>query len=73
MGWGTLGTLSAESLRWNMFFPVDMKLLDGGAHSPTVPTLERSMKGKKLRLMDFCIPVNPYFPTEKMFRTFRGD
>lgn len=46
-----------------MTFPVDLSPLHDATHMPAVPVLERSMGRPGLRLHDFCIPVNPYFPT----------
>ena len=55
-----------------MRFPVDLSLLEGTAHSPSFLNLERSMGRGDLALRDYCIPVNPYFPTERMFAGFRA-
>ena len=52
-------------------FPVDLSLFEGTHHSPTLPNLERSLGRDDLRLQDFCIPVNPYFPTPEIFASFR--
>lgn len=54
-----------------MNFPVDLALFDQTAHSPSLLSLERSMRRDDLRLRDYCIPVNPYFPTPRMFAQFR--
>jgi histidinol-phosphate/aromatic aminotransferase/cobyric acid decarboxylase-like protein len=45
---------------------VDTGLLRQGAHSPSYFALSRSM-GDDAKLVDFCIPCNPYFPTPDMF------
>src|SRR3712207_856372 len=45
---------------------VDMSLLRQGAHSPSYFALARSMGGEA-KIVDFCIPCNPYFPTPDMF------
>ncbi|HEX2132595.1 MAG TPA: histidinol-phosphate transaminase [Actinophytocola sp.] len=37
------------------------------AHSPSVFELSRRMGEQGRRLVDFCIPCNPYFPTPEMF------
>lgn len=47
-------------------FPVDLSLLRDATHMPALPILERSMNRPELRLQDFCIPVNPYFPSDSM-------
>lgn len=52
-------------------FPVDLSLFDGTHHSPSLPNLERSLGRDDLKLQDFCIPVNPYFPTAEIFAEFR--
>lgn len=56
-----------------MRFPVDLSLFEGTAHSPSFLSLERSMRRRDLLLRDFCIPVNPYFPTDRMFANFRAN
>lgn len=48
-------------------FPVDLSLFDGVRHSPTLPALERTLEHAGGKLQDFCIPVNPYFPTPIIF------
>jgi histidinol-phosphate/aromatic aminotransferase/cobyric acid decarboxylase-like protein len=45
---------------------IDTSLLRQGAHSPSYFALSRSM-GNDAKLVDFCIPCNPYFPTPEMF------
>jgi len=52
-------------------FPVDLSLFEDTRHSPSLPTLERSLGRDDLKLQDFCIPVNPYFPTPELFASFR--
>jgi histidinol-phosphate/aromatic aminotransferase/cobyric acid decarboxylase-like protein len=48
---------------------VDTTLLRQGAHSPSYFALARSMGSDagNAKLVDFCIPCNPYFPTPEMF------
>jgi histidinol-phosphate/aromatic aminotransferase/cobyric acid decarboxylase-like protein len=55
-----------------MRFQVDLSLFEGTAHSPSFVSLQRSMGRDDLVLKDYCIPVNPYFPTEAMFAGFRA-
>ncbi|GAB7049932.1 pyridoxal phosphate-dependent aminotransferase [Catenuloplanes indicus] len=45
---------------------IDLSLLRQGAHSASIATLQRNM-GEGARIVDFCIPCNPYFPTPEMF------
>jgi len=45
---------------------IDASLLRQGAHSASYFALSRSM-GDDAKLVDFCIPCNPYFPTPEMF------
>jgi threonine-phosphate decarboxylase len=45
---------------------IDTSLLRQGAHSPSYFALSRSMGGDA-KLVDFCIPCNPYFPTPEMY------
>jgi histidinol-phosphate/aromatic aminotransferase/cobyric acid decarboxylase-like protein len=55
-----------------MVFPVDLTLFEGTAHSPSFLSLRRSMGRPDLTLRDYCIPVNPYFPTRAMFDELRA-
>lgn len=50
-----------------MKFPVDLQLLSRGAHNPSFFSLQRSLGEAPLKLVDFCVPCNPYFPTAEMF------
>jgi histidinol-phosphate/aromatic aminotransferase/cobyric acid decarboxylase-like protein len=54
-----------------VIFPVDLSLFEGTAHSPSFLSLRRSMGRAGLTLRDYCIPVNPYFPTRAMFDELR--
>lgn len=53
-------------------FPVDLSLLKNATHMPALPVLERSMCRPDLRLHDFCIPVNPYFPGPELLADLRA-
>ena len=55
-----------------MRFPVDLSLLHGVHHMPSIPVIERSMRRPELRLHDFCIPVNSYFPTADLLQSVRN-
>lgn len=55
-----------------MTFPVDLTCLQNANHMPALPVLARSMNRPDLQLHDFCIPVNPYFPTEEVFSDLRN-
>ncbi|HWE38381.1 MAG TPA: histidinol-phosphate transaminase [Isosphaeraceae bacterium] len=55
-----------------MVFPVDLSLFEGTAHSPSFLSLRRSMGRPDLTLRDYCVPVNPYFPTRAMFDELRA-
>ena len=55
-----------------MVFPVDLELLRDTAHMPALPVLQRSMRDPELRLHDFCIPVNPYFPPAELIGELRA-
>lgn len=50
---------------------MDLLLFDHTRHSPSLASLSRSMAARDLKILDFCIPVNPYFPTAEMFSRFR--
>jgi threonine-phosphate decarboxylase len=52
-------------------FAVDLSLFEGTRHSPSLPNLERSLGQEDLKLQDFCIPVNPYFPTTEILASFK--
>jgi histidinol-phosphate/aromatic aminotransferase/cobyric acid decarboxylase-like protein len=45
---------------------IDPGLLRQGAHSASYFALARSM-GTDAKIVDFCIPCNPYYPTPEMF------
>jgi hypothetical protein len=45
---------------------IDTGLLNKGAHSASYFDVARSM-GSGAKIVDFCIPCNPYFPTPDMF------
>lgn len=46
---------------------VDAGLFQQTAHSPSFFELSRQMGEHGRDLVDFCIPCNPYFPTQQMF------
>ncbi|MCG5218273.1 pyridoxal phosphate-dependent aminotransferase [Streptosporangium sp. KLBMP 9127] len=48
----------------------DLALLRAGSHSPSYFSLTRG-SSERSDLVDFCIPCNPYFPTEEMFDRLR--
>lgn len=52
-------------------YPVDLSLLRNVNHMPALPVLERSMNRRDLQLHDFCIPINPYFPTKELIDDLR--
>jgi histidinol-phosphate/aromatic aminotransferase/cobyric acid decarboxylase-like protein len=47
-------------------------ILHTGAHSASYFDLSRSM-GENVKIVDFCIPCNPYFPTTAMFDELSRD
>ncbi|MEJ3750656.1 histidinol-phosphate transaminase [Actinomycetes bacterium KLBMP 9797] len=51
---------------------VDLGLLRQGAHSASYFALQRSM-GDGAKIVDFCIPCNPYFPTPEMFNVLSAN
>ncbi len=56
-----------------MKYPVNLELFADTKHSPSIFELTASMNGKGAgRLRDYCIPVNPYFPTPQMFDSLRS-
>ena len=52
-------------------YPVDLSLFDLAAHSPSYHELQESMGGHSPPLRDYCVPVNPYFPTPELFAWLR--
>jgi len=46
---------------------MNMKLQHPTAHSPSFVSVSRSLGPGSGDLADFCIPCNPYFPTDEMF------
>jgi histidinol-phosphate/aromatic aminotransferase/cobyric acid decarboxylase-like protein len=53
-------------------YPVNLSLFADTKHSPSIFELTASMGGKGGKLRDYCIPVNPYFPTPALFDSLRG-
>jgi histidinol-phosphate/aromatic aminotransferase/cobyric acid decarboxylase-like protein len=53
-------------------FPVDLSLFSDTMHSPSIFELMESMGGQGGPLSDYCIPVNPYFPTRQVFDRLRA-
>jgi histidinol-phosphate/aromatic aminotransferase/cobyric acid decarboxylase-like protein len=51
---------------------IDTSILHKGAHSASYFDLARSA-GEGVEIVDFCIPCNPYFPTEEMFDELSRD
>jgi histidinol-phosphate/aromatic aminotransferase/cobyric acid decarboxylase-like protein len=49
---------------------IDPAVLRAGAHSASYFALARSM-GEDAKIVDFCIPCNPYYPTPQMFAELR--
>ncbi len=54
-----------------MNFDVNLKLFDRTAHNPSFREITGSMSSAKEELRDYCIPVNPYFPTESMMSSYK--
>jgi threonine-phosphate decarboxylase len=52
-------------------FPVNLSLYDIAAHSPSYHELQQSMGADGPPLRDYCVPVNPYFPTPELFTWLR--
>lgn len=48
---------------------LDLSVFEQTRHSPPFLGLQRQLPGRRLR--DYCVPVNPYFPTAAMFALFR--
>jgi histidinol-phosphate/aromatic aminotransferase/cobyric acid decarboxylase-like protein len=54
-------------------YPVNLDLFADTKHSPSIFELTASMNGRGAgRLRDYCIPVNPYFPTPELFESLRS-
>ncbi len=51
-------------------YPVDLSLFDRVAHNPSYFSLMRSMQESAKDVLDFCVPCNPYFPTDAMFAEY---
>lgn len=68
----TMHSTPADAASGNVPYPVDLSLFEGTSHSPSFLSLQRSMRRPDLELHDFCIPVNPYFPTPGMFDVLRS-
>lgn len=53
-----------------MKYPVNLKLFRRNAHSPSHQTLKLSMGNSNCEILDFCIPINSYFPTHNMLQKY---
>jgi histidinol-phosphate/aromatic aminotransferase/cobyric acid decarboxylase-like protein len=51
---------------------IDTSILHKGSHSASYFDLARSA-GEGVEIVDFCIPCNPYFPTQEMFDELSRD
>jgi len=56
-----------------MKYPVDLSLFNTKAHNPSYASVVRSLGDNSQSIVDFCIPCNPYFPTEAMFDSWAGE
>ncbi|MEZ4752183.1 MAG: histidinol-phosphate transaminase [Bdellovibrionota bacterium] len=57
-----------------MSFNIDLSLFDRKAHNPSFGSLRRKLKPEMAaQLIDFCVPVNPYFPTHSMLQSYKED
>jgi len=54
-----------------MKFPVDLSQFEGAAHSPSFLSLQKSLGDFNQKLRDYCVPVNPYFPTPALMERIR--
>ena len=52
---------------------VDARLFQQTAHSPSYFELSRRVGEDGRKLIDFCIPCNPHFPTPGMFQQLAGN
>ena len=55
-----------------MTFPVDLSLFEKKAHNPSFLSLQESMGSIELKLRDYCIPVNAYFPPHEAITKIKG-
>jgi len=55
-----------------MNFSVDVNLFERVAHNPSFGALKRSLPNPTQGLVDYCVPVNPYFPTAEMMSSYRS-
>jgi histidinol-phosphate/aromatic aminotransferase/cobyric acid decarboxylase-like protein len=56
-----------------MAYTVDFSLFENLRHNPSYAGLQKSMGTGAKELRDYCIPVNPYFPTPEIFDRLRKD
>ncbi|MCB0404634.1 MAG: histidinol-phosphate aminotransferase family protein [Bdellovibrionales bacterium] len=57
-----------------MSFNIDLSLFDRKAHNPSFGSLRKTLKPEMAaKLIDFCVPVNPYFPTRGMLQSYKED
>jgi len=50
---------------------IDPSLFEDRHHSPSLSTVARSLQLTTGQLLDFCIPVNPYFPPPELIARLR--
>ncbi len=49
-----------------MRFSPDMRLFEENPHNPSVFSLMRAAGLEEVKILDFCVPHNPYFPTPRL-------
>ena len=55
-----------------MAFSIDLSLFDRKSHNPSLGSLKEGLQvTQRQELVDFCIPVNPYFPTPAMLESYQ--
>jgi len=56
-----------------MNFNINLSLFDQTPHTPSFGVLSEGLKGQTEILRDYCIPVNPYFPTPQIFAKLKAE
>lgn len=51
-------------------YPVNLELFNRTSHNPSYHSLQSSMGDIDLKIIDYCIPVNSYFPTAEMIKHY---
>jgi len=55
-----------------MKYPIDLSLFNKKTHNPSFFSLQKSMGNSNMKLRDYCIPVNSYFPPKEAISNLKS-